>query len=571
MNSFIQKFTAERVLWMIVLWQFISVGLVATGVWPQTVACINFGLLAAYMATHKPFYGLLLFIASLPFYIVLPNPVFDSLSMWRPLAGFLLLVTFLHTIISQKLYLLKISSVVRKLSIPEPEAIKTVFSRIETRFMWWDKYIVLFGLIALISTLVARFPVESIKQILFLFNVYILYIVAIFTVTSKEQVISLIKYIVASTGMIVLIGYLQLVTTLFSSQYYFWQYWATMVSRVYYGLELANVLVYSNSWFSYTGNEPTLRMFGILPDSHSFGMIAVIFMCALIPLTHYYAKSGTSGWWKNYRTLIKTKNSYVWSAIRFAGLAVIFSGTRGLWVGMIPALFMSLILYGRNIVRPTMKKAMIAFSLVILFFLLSPFINQGLSLVRSGISNGDFLNRAASIYDLNETSNVGRLIIWKDSLVYGVTHPFGVGYGNFIVSLVHEIPPDATFEQAGDLKNMRYNLPQKFVTAHSLFLNILVELGVAGLLAFGLLLFEIFFRIWRFLFSHRTEDNIYTTYVALFGLMLIWFLAYGIFDVTIFNDKVLTFFFVSLALCGLIMRRYDSFKDEEWIGGKQNG
>jgi O-antigen ligase len=569
MNNLIQKINAERLLWLIVLWQLISVTLVAIGVWPQQVAWINLSVITLYIIVNKPYNGLLLFIASVPFYLVLPNPYFDSLSMWRPLALILVMVTFVSGLVSQRHFFQKIITITRTLSIPDPEIFHTFITRFFSRFMWWDKYLALFVFIILLSAIVARFPGESLKQLFFLLNLYLIYIVVIFSVTTKQQVIKLSKYLVASTGTIVFLGYVQLFSTLFTSQYYFWQYWAVMVSKAYYGLGLANVLVYSNSWFSYTGDSITLRMFSIMPDSHSFGMIAVFLMCLLIPLTYHYAKAGVS--WKNWKEILVSKNYHAWSLIRFAGLAVIFSGTRGLWVGMLPALVVSVFLYIRNYVRPVIKKSIIAFVLVILFFVLSPLINQGLNLIRAGVMDESFLDRAASIYDLNESSNVGRLIIWRDSLVYAVKHPFGVGYGNFIVSLVHDIPENASFEQAGDLKNLRYNLPQKFVTAHSLFLNILVELGLAGLLAFCLLIFEIFFRIWRFIRNYPSDSNIFTAQVVMFGLMLIWFLGYGLFDVTLFNDRVLLYFLITLALTGLIIRRYDSYKQEEWVEGQNNG
>jgi len=43
------------------------------------------------------------------------------------------------------------------------------------------------------------------------------------------------------------------------------------------------------------------------------------------------------------------------------------------------------------------------------------------------------------------------------------------------------------------------------------------------------------------------------------ALTMLWFLVYGIFDVTLFNDKVLMYFFISLGLTGIIARRYESF------------
>lgn len=569
MNKFIAFFTTERVIWFLVLWQLISVLLMALGVWPQSIAWLSFGLLSVVILFIRPFDALLLFVISMPFYVVLPNPYFDSLSMWRPLVIVLFVSWVMRLYVMHHQYLVKIL-MVRKHR--EPFKLKTItnfIKLIDSNFMWWDKYLAVFIVIAVISTFFARFPQESFKQIIFLLNAYLLYVVVINSVTDRLQVKKLLHYLAASTGIIVALGFVQLIGTFFTSQYYFWQYWAIMISSLYYGTGLADILAYSNSWFSYTGSTPTLRMFSIMPDSHSFGMVAALLATFLIPLTFIYYKPGIS--WRNPKTLFGSKNYFLWNVIRVSGLAIIFSGTRGLWVGMLAPLVISLLLYAKNVARPVLRKAVLAYLLVIVFFVLSPFINQGLNYVRQAGLEERFLDRAASIYDLQESSNVGRLIIWKDSLIYGIHHPLGVGYGNFIVSLVSDIPEGTSFEQAGEGKNLRYNLPQKFVTAHSLYLNILVELGILGLLAFGVFCLEFFRRVWKFTFKSKDEKMVYNAFVIVFALTFVWFLAYGVFDVTIFNDKVMLYVLSALGLSGIIMKRYEIFRQEELVKGHHHG
>jgi O-antigen ligase len=236
---------------------------------------------------------------------------------------------------------------------------------------------------------------------------------------------------------------------------------------------------------------------------------------------------------------------------------------------MIPALLVSLFLYWKNIGRPVMRRASIAFAFVILFFVVSPFINQALYWFRVNSLEENFLDRAASIYDLNEQSNVGRLVIWKDSLTYATTHPFGVGYGNFIVSLVPNIPEGTSFEQVGQLENLRYNLPQKFVTAHSLYLNILVELGIVGLFVFLMFIATYFKEIYHFIMANRNSISAYSAFTVSFALIFLWILAYGVFDVTLFNDKVLLYVFISLGLSAVIIRKRTMFSDENLIEQKK--
>jgi len=558
--------TSRRVLWLLVLWQLIAVMLMAIGVWPYWVVWVNIGLTAVYMLFAETFDGLLLLVASMPFFVVVPNSYSPSLPSWRLLFIWLFLLWVIRTFVQQKQYLTRIAhfrQLYRQAQILEQsklELLWTTLRRIDSRFLPWDKYLALFMFIALLSLIFARFPWQSIKQMIFLVNVYLLYVVLINVATTRERVIDLIKYAAASATMIVLLGYAQFIATLFAPTYYFWQYWATMVSRLYYGLPLANVLIYSNSWFSYTQSKPELRMFSIMPDSHSFAMVGVFAIGFLLALVCWYRRDkrpGISLWQK-----INTRNYWTWYLIRFTGLAVILSGTRGVWVGMIPPLLLSGWWYWRGwLARPLMKKIFLAEVLIILFFLLSPLINYGLDALRVAQFKENFLGRAASIYDLQESSNIGRLIIWRDSLTYALVHPFGVGYGNFVVSLVRDVRPGMAYEELASERNLRYNVPQKFVSAHSLYLNILVELGFAGLLVFFIFWWEYFSTVWRFIKEHSDQDNIFVMFVLSLAFTMLWFLVYGIFDVTLLNDKVLMYFFISLGVTGIILRRYESYEE----------
>jgi len=182
--------------------------------------------------------------------------------------------------------------------------------------------------------------------------------------------------------------------------------------------------------------------------------------------------------------------------------------------------------------------------------------------MRVGKFQEGFLDRARSIYDLSEQSNVGRLQIWKESLAYSTHHIFGVGYGNFIVSLAGDAPSYTPYEQLGQVKNDRYNLPQKFVTAHSLYLHLLVELGALGLIAFLLWVGKFLYDWARFLWKHRGDHNELIMMVFVTTLYLLWILAQGVFDLTLFNDKILLYSFSVFGLAQVISRHYSRIKDQ---------
>jgi O-antigen ligase len=290
-------------------------------------------------------------------------------------------------------------------------------------------------------------------------------------------------------------------------------------------------------------------------------MVAVFLLSYLLALTCLYRKQHCEHE-EEGKSLSKGEYYVVWYAIRFTGLAIILSGTRGIWVGMLLPLCIVVYFYAKRWNRAVMKKLLVSFGLILLFFALTPAINYGLNLIRAGTFKENFLDRARSIYDLREDSNVGRLIIWKNSLVYATKHPFGTGYGNFIVSLVPDIPPGSSYADVASAPNLRYNLPQKFVSAHSLYLHLLVEVGIFGLIIFLLYYWKYLQAVWRFFWKYVNDKNLYTVFVASIGLTVLWFLAYGVFDITIFNDKVLLYFFISILLSGLMMRDYSQFARE---------
>ncbi len=555
MKKLIDKISPEKIIWLLVLWQFISVGLMAVGTWPNTVAILNAALLAIFILFNKPYNSVLLLVVSIPFYVILPNTVVVNMPMWRLLFALMFIVWFVHLLISQRQWLLRLFQIQRWHSETPftgaklKEILVNVYRRVDSRFMPWDKVAVLFIILALFSLLIARFPMHGFKQILFLLNIYLFYIVIINVVTDKQKINQLVRYTIYSLAIMVFFGFVQYAATLVAEPYFFWQYWATMVSSLYYGFPLANVLIYSNSWFNYSGGTQVLRMFGVLPDTHAFGVISIFFLAFLAPHLRVVKR-----FWEQ-----QNNKWYILAAIFLTTFAIMANGTRGVWLAMFAPLVLGIILLWRRVGKEFLKSILAIYALIILLFVVSPFISQGLNLIRTYDSKDNFLNRAGSIYDLSESSNIGRLEVWKSSVQYAAVHPFGLGYGNFIVSVVEKIPNKATYEQVAEKKDLRFNLPEEFVTAHSLYLQLLVELGFAGLLAFILFWWEYFEQLVRFLKRHHSANDMYVKLIFSLALAFIWLLAYGVFDLTILNDRVLMYLFICLAISGLIFAKYDSF------------
>jgi O-antigen ligase len=411
----------------------------------------------------------------------------------------------------------------------------------------YEKFAITLFVIGVLSLAVARYPARGASQLLFLLNTFLVYAVVVWVVKSRTQFIRLLTYGAVSTGIIIALGYVQFVATLFSTTYYFWQYWAIRVASLYYGLPLAKVLQYSNSWVTVQGEEKTLRMFSVMTSSHAFAMVCVLFLAFALPLL--FARV------KKFGPVVEAGRSFVrvvWVTVVFACLALIISGTRGVWAGMIPALLLVVFLYYWTRLKHYVVPVFAALLLVVILFEASPLLDRAFMWVRKSGGEGT-LDRVASIIDPAENSNAGRLEMWKAASVYALEHPLGVGYGNFVVTLSKN--QDVSFEEAASQENNLYNLPQRYITAHSLYLQLLVELSVVGLVLFGLMWLGFFHRAWKYVVSRQVTAE--TVFITTIFIVWIWFLAYGVFDVTWLNDKILLYTFVLMGVARYVFNDFE--------------
>jgi len=501
------------------VWQYISVAGMAVLGWPNSLVWLNLGLLLAFILLCPIYESLLLLILSIPFSVVVPNSRFDSLPMWRILYLALFLVWFVKD---------------KRLKIKD------------IKFLPWDKYLAWFVALGLVLALLfGQFKLEAVKQAIFWVNIYFLYIVLINAIKNKQQIFEIIRYVIWSLAIIVTLGFTQLFGTFLANLGTFWVYWASNITRLYYGNGFAQVALYSNSWFSYSGGTEELRMFSIMPDSQSFAYICMIGLCIGTALT---------------RSVFKNVKKWLWSGIRFAALGLILSGTRAVWVGMVAPFLAVAAAYRKNFQKHLAEKFLWPFVIIFILFAASPLINQGLAYLQVQKFQENFLTRAESIYDLNEASNQGRILMWEDSAFFGLTHPWGIGLGNFLVSSGQNTA-GKTYDQLANQIDPRYNLPAKDVSAHSLYLQVLVETGIVGLAIFAAFWVCVIRYFWEFVKNYKHVEDFLIYFVAQALLMVLWILLAAVFDITIFNDKVLMFFFINIGLAGIIVKRYHEIEE----------
>lgn len=472
----------KTIFYIFLILKVLIVFLAGVGILEREAILIMTGLLIFYFIFSKIEDSLILFVISIPLFAALPiTDNFDTMANWRVLLAILFLVLFLK----------------QKWDIKK-------FKHYPMEYL-----VIGFLIIAIFSLFVANDIVVGIKKILFLINIFLLFII-IRNITQNKEIISRIIKAGAASGIIALIiGYAQLISVFLVSLYDFWKWWAYNIISVFYGNALAKLLAVSNTWFSYYENSsPTLRMFSVFPDSHS---LALFLLISLIFFTYL---------------AIKESKKIYWIPIVLSFLALVFSGSRGIWLSAVVPFFIVLILFFSKKIRGKTKyskshtKPFLA--MLIVFALAFP-VSSFVSAQSQGRQDA-FLSfkRAKTLTDFDELSVKSRMEIWKKSLKSFIKRPIlGVGIGNFPVVLDEDI-----------------STVKKGSSAHNLYLDALSEMGILGLIA----LLVIFWQILK----KGIKNKHYYNYIFVF--FFLWILIYNLFDVVLLNDKVLLLFMIALGV-----------------------
>ncbi len=512
------KFSKNFYLTVFGVYQFFSTLAIAIGIWPAKLVFLNLAIQLLAIIFFDLEYALHSIILSIPFYLALPMARYDTVSTWRIAVAFLFAV-----------FLWKWRKAGKRIEL---------FS--------WDKPLFWLVLAIILSIVFEPFKAIGIKKLLFVVNIYFLYVVAFNVLRDKEKVVRTLVSAFASTAAIVLLGFAQLFALIGRSYFYFWQYWATVISPKFYGMQLANSQVYSNSWFSfywnkYGGQKPSLRLFSVLPDSHAYAAVAMFslpFAAALI----YFAEKR----WQKVLLFIY---------LIVANLGIVLSGTRGVWLGIALPTIVLTILYAKHYGRPKLKLLLAETALFAFVFLGAQAFQSVYHHFRPTNNSISISEKIQSIYDVSEQSNNVRLKIWQNTLKFWTQHPLlGSGYGNFLVSLQREdITNDANYQQLSTKNFKAVNLPTKYVTAHSLYLDFLAETGIIGLFVFLFYLWKLFKQFWQHFKEHYLFNDGLNFFVFASAFIMLWLFAYSLIDGTLINDRVLMYYFIDLAICGRII------------------
>lgn len=498
------------------------IGLVITGVLPRTSIVYLAAALAIYIIIASLEDSTTFFVRSIPFFVAIPLTIhFDSLNTWRVISG----IIFLKWL-GQK----------------------------ETRSMVWDRFrsliqspknffkehpilimLSILLVLVLLSLTQASSLLLAVKRIIYFINLSLIGIV-IHDLIQKNKNFGarLIKNISIPVIIVALVGIAQLISTYFLNIFQFVDFWARRVELGLFGTAWANIAVKANTWFAYFGDQLSLRIFSLFPDSHSFPIFLLLGLPAVfaVSLVKLLEKGPAK-----LKEMFKTRVGLTIVFVPIIFLTAILSGTRGIWAASVPiaVLILATNLYFKRKSVPTESKNIFNYisAYLVIFFLLFAVAYPILASDQFEVSKENSLileRRVTSIIDISETSNSQRIKIWKASLVSLKKHPLlGVGIGNFPVVLGQ----DLGLAKAGS-------------SAHNLYLHIAAEMGVLALIVVVWFLWRLFKGVWQnFLHSGNSHSRIYFAALLIF---LPWILIYSLTDVAIFDERAFLLFVTTAAL-----------------------
>ena len=218
----------------------------------------------------------------------------------------------------------------------------------------------------------------------------------------------------------------------------------------------------------------------------------------------------------NFFILAKKRNEKFLSAIVCAVfvLATVFTWSRGAWIAMALTFLIFFTVYSRKTLR--------IFGVAILGAPVLPMILPD-----------NLLDRALSILNFSDSSISYRIYTWIGSLRVAGDHFLGgIGFGPEAFAKIYPAYAFAGIESAEH--------------SHSLPLQILIGLGIGGLLTFAVLIFLYLQKTLEYV--KKPENNTSKFYVAAAVASIIGALVMGVFDYIWYNYRVFYIFWIVMAI-----------------------
>ena len=492
--------------------QIILFGLIITGILPREVALYLGTALVIYFLAAPIDDSLVFFVRSIPLFLAMPlTASFDNFNIWRVLA----VIIFLKWAYIG----------IRKGDIKLKEWLD--IKSYKTHSILLIALLVL----AVLSLINAVDLTAGIKRIIYFLNFAVFGIVICDKAGNKEFTKRLIKNSIAPVIIVAVIGYIQVISTYFIDIYQFMRIWGEGLQCRQFGEQWCNIAVQlGNTWFAYYGEQLSLRVFSLFPDSHSFPQFVLLGIPAI--LATFWRETRNS----KLETLNKFKIPIVLASLF---LIVILSGTRGIWAASVGVVMLSagIIFYAKKNYSIKLSydnfiefKKLIGYLVIFfaMFIIAFPIFSSPQFLI--GKSDDILKERIKSIIDFGETSNAQRIEIWEKTLASIKERPLlGVGIGNYPVVLEQDI----RLAKAGS-------------SAHNLYLHIAAEMGILAGIIFIWFLWLLFKKNYEIFI--KEGDKQLGIYFAAALLYVPWVLIYSLTDIAIFDERALLFALIPISI-----------------------
>ena len=345
----------------------------------------------------------------------------------------------------------------------------------------------------LLSLFIARNSDWSIRKLLFLFSLFPIYFVTLHLINNRKRLLVISKGLVFGGTLVAILGIAQ-----FFSQFVFglervYKFWADYVIVPFLGKTFSLAVLQNPSWLVNISGKTYLRATATFPDPHmlSFFLGVVLALAVALFLTE------------------KRKGFYGLSLLVLL-IADMLTFSRGGYLGIAVGIIFLVVFFWKRInVR---VKIVFIIGCVLVGLLLT---------IPNPISG-----RYASIFNLREGSNMGRIEIWQRTMTIIEDNPWlGVGIGNYSL----QIKPSATYREP--------------FYAHNTYLDIAAESGVTSAFIWvGILFFS-----WR-MFKKKAQRE------AVFlgpALAIVIFSTHSLVETAIYSPTVLALFLIVLGFSNI--------------------
>ncbi len=385
--------------------------------------------------------------------------------------------------------------------------IKNIISRTK---IWHSRFknlqafsLFVFLILACFSLIGAENVFWGIRKIIFFISIFPLYFLVVVLVDNWLKIKKIILALVASSGLIALIGFWQFLVSFIFGLEKIYSFWAWHIVPVFSGFNFGALILAYPSWLVNVKGEVILRAFSLFSDPHMFSFYLGLILPLLIVLLGIFRRH-----WP-----------ILGSLYFLLFIALLLSFTRGAYAAIIVTF---LVLVGLLWKYLEARRIALLLCLSLLIFV---------------VPGTPISDRFYSSFDISEVSNVGRLQMWQQAGQTGLEHFWqGIGLGNY--SLV--------VDAASGYRNP--------ITAHNLYLDLFSEVGFFALLVWLILILGAMGQLfWRLEKSDRLNKEQKYIFVGLIG-SLVYFSVHSFFETSIYNPIILAVLMAILGLSTIIIK-----------------